>query len=288
MRLVYFDDGAELTTKYGGTVCAEDGKAHTYSVDLNPYGSNRTDLVKVSLQKQTATSGWTTVESSYFDADFTTDKIKLTADGIDLGDDWWGVGGPLGSATVSWTPGEDGAITPRVNGSLYLNNMAGVCARMKIYYWSADDDLLATKYGGQVCSPDNGLPLVDRRPRALHIDPDRRRLRGDGDRRHERVVEPGRQRGAHRVRRRVPRRERLDVRFSSRRSRAASPRRRARAGRAAPRSRAPRRRGTPARRPRAAAGARARAGTARRRRPPRRGGRRARCSRRTICGESPP
>ena len=157
MRLVYFDDGAELTTKYGGTVCAEDGKAHTYSVDLNPYGSNRTDLVKVSLQKQTATSGWTTVESSYFDADFTTDKIKLTADGIDLGDDWWGVGGPLGSATVSWAPGEDGAITPRVNGSLYLNNMAGVCARMKIYYWSADEDLFATKYGGQVCSPDNGL-----------------------------------------------------------------------------------------------------------------------------------
>ena len=157
MRLVYFDDGAELTTKYGGTVCAEDGKAHTYSVDLNPYGSNRTDLVKVSLQKQTATSGWTTVESSYFDADFTTDKIKLTGDGIDLGDDWWGVGGPLGSATVSWTGGEDGAITPRVNGTLYLNNMAGVCARMKIYYWSADNDLLATKYGGQVCSPDNGL-----------------------------------------------------------------------------------------------------------------------------------
>ena len=26
MRLVYFDDGAELATKYGGTVCAEDGE----------------------------------------------------------------------------------------------------------------------------------------------------------------------------------------------------------------------------------------------------------------------
>ena len=164
-------------------MCADDdGKAHSYSVDLNPYGSNRTDLVKVSLQKQTATSGWTTVESSYFDADFTTDKIKLTADGIDLGDDWWGVGGPLGSATVSWAPGEDGAITPRVNGSLYLNNMAGVCARMKIYYWSARRGPFQADEIRQVSGvlTRQRPPLVDRRPRALHSDPDRRRLRGDG------------------------------------------------------------------------------------------------------------
>ena len=101
MRLVYFDDGAEPPPNTAAPCAPRTARPTATDVDLNPYGSNRTDLVKVSLQKQTATSGWTTVESSYFDADFTTDKIKLTADGIDLGDDWWGVGGPLGSATVS-------------------------------------------------------------------------------------------------------------------------------------------------------------------------------------------
>ena len=142
MRLVYFDDGAELATKYARHRVrrGRQGRTATASTSTRTAATGP-DLVKVSLQKQTATSGWTTVESSYFDPDFTTDKIKLTADGIDLGDDSSGRrrSTRLGDGVLG--PGEDGAITPRVDGSLYLNNMAGVCARMKIYYWSADEEL---------------------------------------------------------------------------------------------------------------------------------------------------
>lgn len=155
MRLVYFDDGEELTTRYGGTVCAEDGKAHTYHVSLNPYSSPRIDLVKVSLQKQTARAGWTTVESKYFGPDFTADKVRLTSDGVDFGDGTWGIGSPLGSGRMAWVRKEDGMITPRLTGGLFLNNMGGTCARMLMTYVDAGGGEIATEHGGSVCSPDN-------------------------------------------------------------------------------------------------------------------------------------
>ena len=157
MRLVYFDDGAELTTKYGGTVCAEDGKAHTLQRRSQP------------VRQQPDRPGQGVAAEADRHERMDHGRVELLRRGLHDRQDQAhrrrhrprrrlvGRRRSTGSATVSWAPGEDGAITPRVNGSLYLNNMAGVCARMKIYYWSADEDLFATKYGGQVCSPDNGL-----------------------------------------------------------------------------------------------------------------------------------
>ena len=77
MRLVYFDDGAELATKYGGTVCAEDGKAHSYSVDLNPYNglhswtvdlapftSTQIDDVYVAMETEGTNGSWNQVDNT--------------------------------------------------------------------------------------------------------------------------------------------------------------------------------------------------------------------------------
>jgi uncharacterized cupin superfamily protein len=155
MRMEYFENGASLNVKYGGTVCAPDGKSNTWSVDLNPWSDPRIDLLKVSLQKETAADGWSTVESDYFEPNIPTDKVRLSADGVDFGDDWFALGATTGSGTLSWQQGDGALITPRLQGYLHLNNMAGVCARMKLVYRNASWQPIATKYGGEVCAPDN-------------------------------------------------------------------------------------------------------------------------------------
>jgi hypothetical protein len=110
--------------------------------------------LKVSLQKETA-AGWSTVESGYFEPNIPTDKVRLSADGVDFGDDWFGLGSTTGSGTLSWEQGDGGMITPRLRGYLHLNNMAGVCARMKLVYRNSSWETVATSYGGVVCAPDN-------------------------------------------------------------------------------------------------------------------------------------
>ena len=113
-----------------GTVCAPDSESHDYTVDLNPWGSPDIDLVKVSLQKETA-SGWSTVESYYFKPNLPSDKVFHDANGVDFGGDTLGIDSPVGSATVDWTQGEGMNLTPHLRGTLYLNNVAGLCAESK-------------------------------------------------------------------------------------------------------------------------------------------------------------
>ncbi len=154
MRMEYFNDSVSITTKYGGTVCAPDGKSHSYTVDINPYGDPNIDLVKVSLQKETA-SGWSIVESAYFKPTLDTTKVRLTADGVDFGDDYWGVSSPIGSGTLEWGQGEGMNLTPHLRGYIWLNNVAGLCARVDLTYFTLSGAVLAEKHGGSVCAPDN-------------------------------------------------------------------------------------------------------------------------------------
>jgi hypothetical protein len=156
MRMEYFDDSVSIATKYGGIECGTDNRTYTYSVDLNPYVDPDTDLVKVSVQKEKASSDdWTIVESAYFKPTLVTDKIKMTSDGVDFGDEYWGIGAPTGSGTVEWEQGEGMNLTPHIHGTLYLNNVAGLCARLDIEY-DADGAVLTHKQSGRACAPDNG------------------------------------------------------------------------------------------------------------------------------------
>jgi hypothetical protein len=155
MRMEYFDNSESLTVQYGGTVCADDGRSHTWTVDLDPYADARIDLVKISLEKQTA-AGWSTVESGYYKPNIAPDKVRLSADGVDLGDDWFVGSATTGSATLDWGQGDGALLTPHLQGYLHLNNIAGVCARVKLVYMTESYSTLATRYGGAVCAPDNG------------------------------------------------------------------------------------------------------------------------------------
>jgi hypothetical protein len=161
MRLEYFNDSKSLKVKYGGTMCPPDGKTHRYTVDMNPWANPNIDLLKVTLQKETA-KGWTWIESGYFKPNMSEDTIRVSSKGIDFGDNRWGVGSPIGSGTLDWQQGEGMDTTPRLRGYLHLDGVAGLCARVKMVYESQEDrtgnhgtfTYLATRYSGRACAPD--------------------------------------------------------------------------------------------------------------------------------------
>jgi hypothetical protein len=155
MRLQYKDaSGDVLATEYGGTKCVEDDQHHEFSVDLDPYADDSIASVKVSVQKQTAT-GWSTVDSSTYEADTHDDNVKITEDGVDFGSSSFGVGAPTGSGEIDWDL-DDGDVTPRLTGSLHLNNSSGVCARVNLRYLTEAGTFLTARAGGSKCADDNG------------------------------------------------------------------------------------------------------------------------------------
>ncbi len=164
MRMEYFHQGTSIAVKYGGTVCAPNGGAHYYDVDLSPWSSPDIDLVKVSVQKQTAAGGsdFSIVESAYASPGTTSDNIEFTSKGVDFGGSQWSwvTSEPTGVASLYWNLGDGPEITPRLIGYIWLNNVAGLCARMNLRYYSESGALLAEKHGGSACAGDNDLHAV--------------------------------------------------------------------------------------------------------------------------------
>ena len=162
MRLDLYGGGhVFLTTKYGGSKCAESGKRLRWVIDLipydnngNPYRSNKIDEVKVSIEKKTASQDWTIIGSKTVKMSPLHTKVKITEEGMDFGGETLVAGAPGKSGDVAWT-WKEGHVTPRVTGRIHLNHVASACARLQIEYFAYDDELLATKAGGKRCASDN-------------------------------------------------------------------------------------------------------------------------------------
>jgi hypothetical protein len=157
MHLDYRDkNGASIVVKHGGTVCVNDDKHQEFSVDLEPYADNKIASVLVQLEKETV-SGWFVVDNEVFYANTFADDVKITEDGVDFGaTNTFLTSGPTDSGSLSWGL-VDGQSTPRLIGSIYLNNSSGVCARMNLRYLTDAGAFLTSKPGGVVCADDNGL-----------------------------------------------------------------------------------------------------------------------------------
>jgi hypothetical protein len=156
MRLDYLTSGGvTLITKYGGDVCVDDDRHHTFSVSLSPYGNTKIGKVKISLQKLFASGGWKAVGSKTVPFGPYAASAKITTDGADFGNGTFVGSGPTGSGSLTWSY-SNAAVHARLGGSLHLNKMAGTCARMKVDYRDAAGTLLGTDVGGSVCAPDNG------------------------------------------------------------------------------------------------------------------------------------
>jgi hypothetical protein len=83
-----------------------------------------------------------------------TDSVRLTDDKVDFGGSLFAAGVPVGSGSVQWDI-VSGFYTPRLLGTLHLNNASGKYARMHISYWDGAGDLIDIRHGGTVRAPDN-------------------------------------------------------------------------------------------------------------------------------------
>jgi len=164
MRLEYFSNNVSIAVKYGGTVCAPDGGSHAYSVDLDPYSDARIDLLKVSVEKKTASGGsdFSIVESAYVAPQTSSDSIEIDSGGVDFGGGKFStiLAEPTEKATMYWNRGSGADYTPRLMGYIWLNNVAGLCARMNLRYYTESGSFLAEKHGGSGCAADNNLHAI--------------------------------------------------------------------------------------------------------------------------------
>ena len=121
-------------------------------------------LVKVSVEKQTAADGtdFSIVESAYFSPGTAPDKVMLRSNGVDFGGDEFSspLNDPIYSADFYWNRGDGAEITRRLIGTYWLNNVAGLCARVDLTYETESGSFLAEKADGPFCAADNGVDHV--------------------------------------------------------------------------------------------------------------------------------
>jgi hypothetical protein len=75
-----------------------------------------------------------------------TDYPELTGPQIDFGGSVW-VFGAIGPGTLTWRV-VDGFYTPRLVGTMHLDNASGMYARMHVSHWDGGGSLISTEHSG--------------------------------------------------------------------------------------------------------------------------------------------
>jgi hypothetical protein len=161
MRLDYLYHGPFVGTPvYGGEVCASDGDKHEWTVDLVTPSTASIDNVRVSLETKTGSHGWSILDDVYSPPQPPSDTVREHSVGFDFGNGTYDTvtKQTTGSATMYWNRGDNGAAySPRLIGTLWLNKVAGVCARMHLIYNDDVGHKIIDKYGGPACAAGNDL-----------------------------------------------------------------------------------------------------------------------------------
>ena len=92
--------------------------------------------------------------SSWDEVAIDTDQVRITGKLIDFGGNMFEAGVPLGFGSVVWSI-TDGVYTPRLLGTLHLNNASGKFARMHISYLNGGGGLIDVRHGGIVQANDD-------------------------------------------------------------------------------------------------------------------------------------
>jgi hypothetical protein len=84
-----------------------------------------------------------------------TDYPELTGSQIDFGGSVWLLGTPVGPGTMTWRV-VDGYYTPRLVGTMHLDNADGMYARMHVSHWDGGGNLISTEHSGTKHVSGNG------------------------------------------------------------------------------------------------------------------------------------
>ncbi|HEX5100340.1 MAG TPA: hypothetical protein VFV94_12610 [Polyangiaceae bacterium] len=88
-----------------------------------------------------------TTSEAYTGPVLDTDYPELTGPNIDFGGSVWAFGTPVGPGTLTWRV-VDGFYTPRLVGTMHLDNASGMYARMHVSHWDGGGNLISTEHSG--------------------------------------------------------------------------------------------------------------------------------------------
>jgi hypothetical protein len=82
------------------------------------------------------------------------DLVRLTSTNLDLGDNTFINGAPVGFAILTWDT-SGGTVRPKLNGYFHLNSARGMHAQVRLEYYNVFGTKLATHYGGTITHNDD-------------------------------------------------------------------------------------------------------------------------------------
>ncbi|MEO5900212.1 MAG: hypothetical protein ABIR68_08775 [Ilumatobacteraceae bacterium] len=156
VRLIsYNSSGAEVSRVYSNTECAPDNDHISWPVEVE--GSVGSPKVLVTVQSENS-GGWSNVGSQTLDYGpaVDIDSPLISRATYDFGTGNFVGGSPASPGTLTWTTSGSGVLTPRLTGTLYMNDTEN-CARMRMRFSNASGGELAVKYGGTVCGHNDEL-----------------------------------------------------------------------------------------------------------------------------------
>ena len=157
--------GALVLTRTGHEVCAGDNAKHSYSVDLGYYSSIKVGKVKAVVERRNSNGKFTTIGSETNALPALAESFTITARGLDFGGGDFAAGVPTNRGSLYWNL-EAGKFTPKLYGTLHIDNAAGACGRVRLTYLDSDGTALARETGSTKCASDNG-----HREFAIHFGP---------------------------------------------------------------------------------------------------------------------
>jgi hypothetical protein len=85
------------------------------------------------------------------------DRPRITDDGVDFGGSVYSLGVPVGGGHLHWRvgPPDHDIVSPELDGTMHLNNMANHCGRMHMSVWDEGGDLMTTGHSPEHCVDDN-------------------------------------------------------------------------------------------------------------------------------------
>ena len=135
MRIDYLTHAKTLmATRYSEEFCAQNNRHQSKYIYVWGYGHEKINAVKVVLERKDGSGFWKPLRDETYTLPTIHSVVKITEDGFDFGGNKFSLGSPTNKADVTFT-WSGGKVTPHVKGTLYMNNVAGVCARMKIEYY---------------------------------------------------------------------------------------------------------------------------------------------------------
>lgn len=141
-----------------GPICAPDNGHHAESVHLD--GAAGAHKVSVRLQSLAANGDWQNVgteESETYGPLVDTDHFTIERPTYDLGGGSLVGGSPTAGARLSWNVSSEGVISPRLTGTLFIDD-TDLCARITMHFIPiGGDNQLQVRHSGYWCGHNDTL-----------------------------------------------------------------------------------------------------------------------------------